>query len=712
MQLDAAGNIYLAGSFTPASKSVLGMTSAFVAKVSADGSKLLYFTALGGSSTDAAFALAVGSDGSAYVTGNTNSSDFPVTAGALQSPYIGGGQNQGFLAKVNPAGSLAYATFINGTVSTQITGMALDGSGDVFLTGIGGPGAPLNGGQPAQGFILELNAGLSKVLLSIYGYGGGRIVLDSQGNIYVAGSAQPAVTSYTTLELALPPLPAGAFQSTHAASFCYTLGSGPGGPGGSYPCNYQYVAKLDPTGAPLWATYVTGTYGAIVGGMAVDSAGNVIVAGTTYSDDYPVTPGAFQTAYAAAAASLPVPAGSTFSAPPPATGYVSKINATGTALIWSTYFGGSYLDEITGMAVGPTGEIFVSGKAASSDLPAVAGTPDSCRPSASQELGFVTRLAPDGTTAGPTQLVQGAPDCSYFACSTLLYDVVPEYPSGWPLVLRSDGTALLAGTNGTVAAADFSSSSRLSCVVDPADYVQLSTVAPGQLLTLFGTDLAPTTPFIPPTGVAASTASFGVYFNGIPAPILYSAAQQVNVQVPYEIAGQTSVQMQVVDQRTPLPTAETLTLGVVERQAAVFLTAAASGSLFPGYTVCNGAMALGSAAVALNADGSLNDCNNPAAAGSVVTILIDGLGPVTPALVTGTIAAAPPVFLTPGVVVLDPDLGPIPSTTLSVPGAIAGVAQVQVQLPKGLALGPYALTPTLAGIPLRERLILIWTRPD
>jgi uncharacterized protein (TIGR03437 family) len=276
-------------------------------------------------------------------------------------------------------------------------------------------------------------------------------------------------------------------------------------------------------------------------------------------------------------------------------------------------------------------------------------------------------------------------------------------------VLRSDGTALLAGTNGTVAAADFSSSSRLSCVVDPADYVQLSTVAPGQLLTLFGTDLAPTTPFIPPTGVAASTASFGVYFNGIPAPILYSAAQQVNVQVPYEIAGQTTVQMQVIDQQTPLPVSETLTLGVLERQPAVFLTTAASGGLFPGYTICNGAMALGAAAVALNADGSLNDCTNPAAAGSVVTILIDGLGPVTPALATGTIAAAPPVSLTPGVVVLDPDLA---STTLSVPGAITGVAQVQFQLPNGLALGPYAVTPTLAGTPLRERLILIWTRPD
>jgi len=123
MQLDAAGNIYLAGSFTPASKSVLGMTSAFVAELSADGSKLLYFTAIGGSSTDAAFGLAVGSDGSAYVTGNTNSPDFPVTAGALQPTYVEGDQNQGFLAKVNPAGSLVYSTFINGTASTQITGI-------------------------------------------------------------------------------------------------------------------------------------------------------------------------------------------------------------------------------------------------------------------------------------------------------------------------------------------------------------------------------------------------------------------------------------------------------------------------------------------------------------------------------------------------------------------------------------------------------------
>jgi uncharacterized protein (TIGR03437 family) len=710
MQLDAAGSIYVAGSFAPAS--LHDTTDAFVAKLSSDGSKLIYFTVLAGSLPDGATALALGSDGSAYVTGYTSSSDFPVTAGALQPTYIGGGQNQGFLVKVNQAGAVVYSTFVNGTGYMQITGIAIDSAGEVFLTGIGGPGYSFTSGESPQGFVLKLDAGLSKVLLSIYGYGGGLIALDSQANIYLAGSAQANVTfSVVGQVLTLPPLPAGAFQSTHDARFCLTLGSGPGGIGGETSCRYQYVAKLNATGKMLWATYVTGTYGAIVRGMAVDSTGNVIVAGTTNSDDYPVTPRAFQTAYAAAAPPFPVVPGSSYSDPPPATGYVTKINATGTGLIWSTYFGGSYADQITGMAVGPTGDIFVSGRAGSSDLPALAGTPDACRPSANQELGFVARVAPDGATAGPTQLVAGAPDCVYFSCPIL--SGYPNYQAAWPLALRPDGTALVAGTNGTLASIDFSSSTRLTCVVDSADYVQLRTVAPGQLVSLFGTDLAPAAPFTPPGGVAASSATFGVFFNGIPAPILYSSAQQVNVQVPYEIAGQTTVQMQVIDKQIPLPLSETRTLGVVERQPTVFLSPAALGSPFPGYTVCGGMVALGEAAVALNADGTLNDCTNPAIAGSVVAVFLNGLGPVTPALATGAIAQAPPATLTPGVDAFDSNLATVLSATRSLPGSIASVAQVQLHLPKRLApAGPFTVTPALAGTTLRERLILVWMRPN
>jgi len=703
--LDAAGNIYLAGSVTPQNPTNSQDTSdAFVAKVSADGSKVLYFTVLSGSSADSAAAIALGSDGSAYIAGSTGSSDFPVTAGALETTFNEAGASQGFLVKVNPAGTVAYSTYINGTAFTTLTGIAIDGAGEIFVTGSGGPGYPVSSGQPAQGFILKLDAGLSNMLLSIYGYGGGLIQLDSQSNIYLAGNAQPNILTGPggASIFMLPSFPAGAFQSTHTAELCTQAG----GPGGSYStfCAYQYVAKLDATGKLLWGTYVTGTYGAIAGGMAVDSAGNVIVAGTTNSDDYPVTTGAFQTAYTAAAAQQPTSRGpfNYFIGPPNATGYVSKVSSTGTDLLWSTYFGGSYQDQITGMAVSATGEIILSGRAGSSDL-VLADTPDGCRPSPNQVLGFVARLAPDGTSAEATQLVQGAPDCLFLSCPGLA-----QYQSGWPLALQPVGTVVVAGSNGSLASIDFSASSRLACLTDPADNAQVSSVAPGELISLFGADLAPALPYIPTGGVAESSNAFGVFFNGIPAPILYSSAQQINLQVPYQIAGASTVAMQVLNQQIANPVSETHTLGVVERQPAIFLSPAAFESPFPGLSTCGGASVLGQAAVALNADGTVNDCSNPATVGSMVTVFLNGFGPATPALATGAIVTSPPIDLAPS---LDPGsfTGTTVIATTTVPGSITGVAQVQLTV--GGASGQDSLLngPSLAGIPLRERVVLVWT---
>ena len=364
IQLDAAGNIYVAGSFAPVSFN--DTSDAFVAKLSADGSKLIYFTVLHGSFADDAAAIALGSDGSAYVTGSTISRDFPVTAGALQPTFNPQGASQAFLVKVNPAGAIVYSTYINGDASfTQGTGIAIGSAGEVFVTGRGGPGFVASGGKFPQSFTVKLDASLSKVLLSIDSFGGGLIALDSQGNIFLAGNAQPDSVGSA---LVLPALPPGAFQSTHVGSIC-SAGSGPGVGFSSY-CPYQIVAKLDATGKLIWATYVTGTYGATAAGMAVDSAGNVIVAGTTNSSDYPVTPGAFQTAYTAAAPPPPPPnlPFNSFLGPPNATGYVTKVNATGTGLVWSTYFGGSFQDHITGMAVNPAGDIILSGRAGSDDL--------------------------------------------------------------------------------------------------------------------------------------------------------------------------------------------------------------------------------------------------------------------------------------------------------------------------------------------------------
>ena len=172
------------------------------------------------------------------------------------------------------------------------------------------------------------------------------------------------------------------------------------------------------------------------------------------------------------------------------------------------------------------------------------------------------------------------------------------------------------------------------------------------------------------------------------------------------------MQIQVIDQQTTLPLSETVTLGVVNRQPAIYLTPAAVGSLFPESTLCGGVAAFGVAAVAVNSDGTLNDCRNPAVAGSVVTVFVDGLGPVTPALATGAIAAAPPLPLTPAFVALDDGNSPVPTSTLSLPGAITGVSQLQFQLPQSLGAGPYAFGPTLDGAPLRERLIVVWARPN
>ena len=699
IQLDAAGNIYLAGSLTPQNpQSSQDLSDAFVAKVSADGSTVLYFTVLSGSSADAVAAIALGSDGSAYVTGSTNSTDFPVTAGALQSTYNPAGASQGFLTKVNPAGAVVYSSYINGTAYTQLTGITLDSTGEVFLTGSGGPSYPVSSGQPAQGFILKLDAAMSTVLLSIYGYGGGLITLDSQNDIYLAGNAAPNIATGPGPgpTFVLPALQAGAFQTTHGAELC-TQASGPGGAFSTF-CPYQYVAELDPTGKLIWATYVTGTYGAVAAGMAVDSAGNVIVAGTTNSTDYPVTPGAFQTAYTAAAPPSPAMLDpfNSFTGPPNATGFVTKVNPTGTALVWSTYFGGSYQDQITGMAVSPSGDIILSGRAGSKDL-VLADTPEGCRPTPNQVLGFVARLSSDGATAAATQLVQGAPDCLYLSCGTLA-----SYQTGWPVALRADGTAVVAGSNGTVAVVDFSASSRVSCLTDPADNAQLNSVAPGQLLALFGTDLAAA------GGVATSSNTFGIFFNGVPAPILYSSAQQINVQVPFEIAGATTVQMQVLSQQIPNPVSETHTLGVVARQPSIYLSQAALMDPFPGYSTCGGVALLGQTALALNADGTVNDCTNPAAVGSEVTVFLNGFGVMVPALATGAIAQSPSVSLAPS---LNP--GSFTGTTLiamtSVPGSISGLAQVQLQ--DGASGGGVLLNgPSLAGTPLRERVILIWTR--
>ncbi len=685
IRIDSSGNIYIAGLVTPGNAQAGNLTDAFVAKFSGDGSQI-YKTVLAGSADDIARAIALGTDGSVYVAGYTLSKDFPVTSGALQS--TSGTNSQAFVAKLSPNGQIQSATYFGFSTPTIGSALALSSTGEVYLTGTSSidesPGVPVNTGVGNGFYLAKFDAGLSKLLFATLAYGGTVMTLDPQGNIYLAGAATTTIGKNVPLQTS-----PGAFQDSAQVKVCHGSGIV------FLPCSYQFVEKLDPTATKLgYATFVTGSYGASPAGIAVDAAGNVIVAGTTNSRDYPVTAQALQTVYLAHAAQPPIlPSPRATDYPPPSTGYITKLNATGTGLIWSTFFSGSVQDAISGMIVDPNGYIYITGQANSNNLPGLSAlAPAGCRPGVNQGLGFVARLSPDGTSLSPAQLIYGAPVCTYASCFP---DTQSTSSSAWALAVKPDGSAIAAGANGAVARVDLFASERLACLTDPADNVQLTTVAPGQVLSIFGTRIAPSRAAVPPAG-ASSFPGGSVTFNGIVAPVLYTSGEQINIQVPYEIAGQDSVEMQVVSPGEGLM--ERKTFPVVQRQPSVFLSRDALLSDVPGNFYCGNGFSRAQHALALNADGTLNTCLNGALPGSTVTIFMNGLGLTQPPQATGAIVAGPPVAIARGAT----GTGILSTTTF--PGAISGVAQVQLQQ---TTAGFLEVVPTVAGVPAREA-VAIW----
>lgn len=690
VRIDNAGNLYIAGSLPPNTPKAGDSSDAFVAKLSAGGSQI-YRTILAGSNNESADAIALGADGSIYVTGRTSSSDFPVSPGAPQATLGAGGQ--AFLARLSPGGEIQSATYVGGGAATSGSALALTSEGHVLLTGTasaaGFPATPGNT-DPGNGFYLaRLDAALSRILLATLAHGGTLIALDSRDNIYLAGSATPAGA-----EVPLQTSP-GAFQTRPEVRIC--RGSGIV----FLPCTYQFVKKIDAAATRLeYATFVTGSRGASPAAIAVDAAGNAIVAGTTNSPDYPVTARALQTSYLANAPEPPAqPSPRATVYPPPSTGYITKLNATGTGLLWSTFFGGSVRDAVSGMTVDPNGFIYISGQATSNDLPGLsASTPRGCRPTVNQSLGFVARLTPDGASVAPAQLLYGAPVCTYASC---FIDTRSTSSSAWSLAVRADGGIVAAGVNGVLAAVNLFAPDRLACITDPADHEQVTSVAPGQVLSVFGSRIGPSRPAVPPARSASSLQGITVTFNGIAAPILFASGEQINLQVPFEIAGLDSVEMQVVSLDENLM--ERRSLRVSQRQPSVFLSRDATESDVPGASYCGNELSRAQHALAVNADGTLNTCSRPAAPGSTVTLFLNGLGPTQPLQRTGAIAAGPPVEIAPAA------LGTgIISTTTS-PGAISAVAQIRVEIPS-TSSEFLEVTPAIGGVAVRHP-VVIWIRP-
>jgi uncharacterized protein (TIGR03437 family) len=694
VQADASGNIYVGGEFVLNPQDPNAPAHAFVGKLSPDGSQILWWTVLQGSDADQVVAMALGPDNSVYVTGTTSSPDFPTTPGAMQTAESVA--NQAFAVKLSPKGTVVYSTYIGGSASTTGNAIAVDTAGHAFITGsLSGalpttPGA-ITGATSASyntAFVIELNPAGTAALVAINGFGGDAIALDARGNIYAAGSfAGP-----------LAPTTSGAFQTSSSQLTCDSLGFF-----GAFPCTYQHIAKIDPTGTQLlYATYVSGTWGATPRGIAVDSSGNAIVAGTTNSPDYPTTGRGYQPEYAAS----PEPQSAALDFfPPQSAGYVTKLNGSGTGLLWSTFFAGSGCvvvalgsgscasgDNIAGMAVDANGNILFAGLAYSTDLPGLWMTPVASRPTFTNPLNFVARLSPDGSTLSPTQLLPSSTDAG-------------------GLAVRADGTAIFASP---LASASFSTLGRVAAIADSADNAKIVSVAPGQLLTLYGTDLAPAEPAYPPNGFPPTFNGVTVTFNDIAAPILYTSATQINLQVPYEIAGQSQVTIEVSSLFVSPAVSESYILAVVERQPSVFVWPGSFSQPVFDAAACNGQSIAGLQPLAFNADGTLNSCTNPAAADSAVTIFLNGLGVTVPAQVTGMVSSS--------LTAVSPSAAPLypyqaTATVLAtdtLPGSVSSLAQVRIQVSSTSSYLniPLEVQDASTAFLVRGPGILIWVQPE
>ncbi|HEV2352469.1 MAG TPA: SBBP repeat-containing protein, partial [Terriglobia bacterium] len=346
--VDSGGNAYITGvaqpthfPTTPGAFQTVpgGLNDAFVIKLNAAGSALVYSTYLGGSGQDQGTGIAVDSTGNAYVTGWTQSVNFP-TASPLQGAIGGPSATNAFVTKLNATGNaLVYSTYLGGVGVDEAAGIALDLAGNAYIMGqTDSLNFPLAsslqarfGGGSSDAFVTKLNTSGSALVYSTY-LGGNSldeasaIAIDSVGNAYITGWTQS--TNFPT-----------------ASPFQPALGV----PGAVN----AFVTKLNAAGSALvYSTYLGGNNNDYARGIAVDSADNAYVTGFTTSTNFPIA-----SPFQPSIVGLQAP-------------FVTKLNATGSALVYSTYLGGSnFGDQGLGIAVDSAGNAYVTGFTASATFP-------------------------------------------------------------------------------------------------------------------------------------------------------------------------------------------------------------------------------------------------------------------------------------------------------------------------------------------------------
>ncbi len=351
MALDSKDNIYItgytdsvdlpttAGSFCEARNEGKDV---FVFKLSPGGTELLYSTFIGGSGDEGGSSLAVDDDGSVFITGNTNSSDFPTTAGCFNRSFAGG-KWDAFVLKLNAEGTeLLYSSFVGGSKADHGSDIALDGQGNACVTGTSesedfpstaGSFDELHNGN-RDVVVFKMNHNGSQLLFSSFlggGWmeGGMAIALDKENNVYVTG-----ITGSSEF-----PVTEGCYDDSYGGG------------------DDAFVSKLDPNGSRL-------VYSSFVGGddydhgqdIALDDHGNAYITGTGQSPDFPVTPGAYSDSHKGIV--------------------VFKINSDGSDLVYSSYVGDKDWGSGSSIALDPENNACIIGDTSAENFPTTPGCLD------------------------------------------------------------------------------------------------------------------------------------------------------------------------------------------------------------------------------------------------------------------------------------------------------------------------------------------------
>jgi len=573
-------------------------------------------------------------------------------------------------------------------VDRSVSGIAVDTASNVALTGL----------SAAGGIVMKVSAQDSSVLYTTVLNGTqlqpSAIATDSAGNAVIAGYA----ASLTATKGAYQSAPPGACPTDPVT-----------GMPAAYPYN-AFAAKLNASGALLYATYITGSCGSQAYGLALDPAGDAYLAGETYSPDFPVTQDAMTAKYTGGISS----------------GFVSKLSPAGDQLLYSSFLGGGDLTAAPAITLDGAGDIYLAG---STQASATAGAVQSLTliaPSCPFEPGaffpeadaaFVLKMTPSAAPAAFLATLGGscrseADSMAFDAAGNIwlagyngsfdfptrspigglaTVPVSQAVPAGFLAELNPTGSTLLSATltdsNSVAVAANSAGvyyagplgNSVLVAKIDPTQVAPISLdeivqfspllpaasrlpspVAPGEIVRILGRGIGPQNQVgAKLTGAGTFPTSIGgvqVTFNGVPAPLVSVQASQIECIAPFELDGLASAVAQV---QYNGQASNSYTVGVLPQNPDIIAV--------------------------VNSDWSVNSPSNPAKPGSGVAIFLTGLGQTIPPSVDGALNQRPPAQLE-NVPEIGFDGAPANVTFIGAAALeVAGVYQINMTLPSPAA---------------------------